>query len=139
MSLEKTMEIEVREKKRPDISQNPPALDSDGKPLFRVRDYILIERNTANGRWLDTKTYRVKKIKENGNLDLWDEDAQQFSVSNYLTGPTRYGYKFKFPLVTRNVENDVIENMINDDFNNSDKNKKNTDVFPKKSRKSKKQ
>lgn len=76
---------------KPDISRLPNALDGDGMPRFSVGDRIVIERRAsflAGNPYLDTRTYRVKRIDEGtGVMSLWDESMAQWATDNFIAGP----------------------------------------------------
>lgn len=75
---------------RPDISRLKDALDEEGFPVFAPGDRIVIERRAsflAGNPYLDTRTYRVKRIDEgNGMLSLWDEAMAQWATDNFIAG-----------------------------------------------------
>lgn len=75
---------------RPDISRLKDALDEEGFPVFSAGDRIVIERRAsflAGNPYLDTRTYRVKRIDEgNGMLSLWDESMAQWATDNFIAG-----------------------------------------------------
>ena len=109
--LEKALEIKQHEKKKPDISMYTNALDHLGEPLFAIGDYIIIEKHYMQPdgilKWLNTKTYRVKKINvDNGDLTLWDDEEQQWSASNYKIGPSKYGAVFKLSTKIKTLDDD---------------------------------
>lgn len=87
-----------RERAKPDISRLPNAVSSDGTPLFRPGEKIIIERRATvleGNPYLDTRTYMVVGINtDNGNLDLFDESLCQSALSNYKTGLSK-GFVFK--------------------------------------------
>jgi len=87
-----------RERAKPDISRLPDAISSDGVPLFRPGEKIIIERRATvleGNPYLDTRTYMVMGINtENGNLNLFDESLCQSAMSNWKSG-LRHGFVFK--------------------------------------------
>lgn len=76
---------------KPDLSRLPDAV-VDGALRLAVGDRIVIERRASflPGRpYLDTKTYRIKRIDVNGDMSLWDESLNQWAMDNWVTGPAK--------------------------------------------------
>lgn len=87
-----------------DISTLPDAI-ADGALRVGPGDRIVIERRAAflPGRpYLDTKTYRIKRVDPNGDMSLWDESLNQWAMDNWKTGPMK-GQVYKLPTVGTSV------------------------------------
>lgn len=87
-----------------DISKLPDAI-ADGVLRVGAGDRIVIERRATflPGRpYLDTKTYRIKRVDPNGDMSLWDESLNQWAMDNWKTGPLK-GQVYKLATVGTNV------------------------------------
>ena len=105
-------EVLIREEKEKQRAASKPYVDhladavieenGELKLVLNVGDKLVIERwvtwSDNNRTWLDTKIYEIRQIDhETGNLALWDPEWQHHAGSNFKTGITQYGYKFKVP------------------------------------------
>ena len=79
----------TRADRRPDIAHLADGVvcgtDTGGIPipLFDVGSRIVVER-TINGRWLDTRVYRVKSIDDDtGIVRCWDEECNHHAVVGF--------------------------------------------------------
>lgn len=99
---------EAREQRRvsnkPDIDHLEDAWVREGgnvKFLLKCGDKVIIERKSVylpNHTWLDTKMYTITEVDhETGDLKLYNDDLDQYAMSNFKTGVDQHGYKFKIP------------------------------------------
>lgn len=70
---------------KPDISRLDPCWAGD-KWTPREGDKIVMEVNTAGGKWLHTREYFIRKLdSESGNMVLWNEELGQYAGGNFKT------------------------------------------------------
>lgn len=93
------LRVTHREAAKPDISRLPDAIVG-GSLVVRRGEKIVIERRAtflAGNPYLDTRTYTVREVKENGDLVLWDDSTDQWAMDNWINGPGR-GHVYKIAL-----------------------------------------
>ena len=89
MNYENTEEINDREQKRlgskPNIDNLEPGV-VDQIPAFKIKDRIIAERYSScleNNHWLDTRTYTVLSIQEDGTVMCMDDELRHTAILNY--------------------------------------------------------
>jgi len=104
------IKFDHRAETRPSIDDLPDAVQEiDGELVFALKpgENVIIERYFSfmkDHPWMDTQIYRVDRIDhESGTLFLYNKELQQQALSNFKTGITDYGYRFKVPMKKKHV------------------------------------
>jgi hypothetical protein len=96
-------EMVVRDDRQPNIGHLADAFEigPEGRPMprFQAGEKIVLERRMTllpGKPWLSTNTYVVEHIdQETGLMRLWNEEVQQFDLTNYVTGIKKHGFVYK--------------------------------------------
>lgn len=78
---------------KPKTSHLIDAVDENGNFLLSIKDRLIVE---YPDEWRSTLISNIKKIKENGDVWLYDLDNAGWAFTNYIVAKER-GLKLKIP------------------------------------------